>query len=80
MQICTLSNTYICIHMCKFVLSPTLGQFAVSCLRGGRDGIVFYQDPDIGATATGSLAEYLYLLDEDKKNKEVVEEVEEIEE
>ena len=33
----------------------------------GRDGIVFYEDPDVGATATISPAKHLHLLDEIKK-------------
>ena len=53
------------------------GQFAAACLKGGRNGIVFYTDPDVGATATASLAEHLLLEQTDDSEEEVSAEVEE---
>ena len=33
--------------------SPFAGEFAVACFKTGRNGIVVYRDPDIGATIAG---------------------------
>ena len=64
MQICTCSST-----RCHSS-SLYLGQFAAACLKAGRNGIVFYTDPDVGATATGSLAEFL-LVEGDSSSEEL---------
>ena len=64
MQICTCSNT-----RCHSS-SLYLGQFAAACLKAGRNGIVFYTDPDVGATATGSLAEFLLVEDSEEEIEE----------
>ena len=43
----------------------------------GRNGIVFYTDPDVGAAATGSLAECLLVDEAEDSSEELVTETEE---
>ena len=77
MQICTS-----CTHGAPHVYlqqqchSSCFRSFAAACLEGGRNGIVFYTDPEIGAMATGSLAEYLHVEELDEEEGEIAKEVE----